>query len=323
MSDNNLDSFIKASTEYLTIFSYENQLALKKKFFNTSPPKRQQLWESFNLPVEEIKEKFQEMTKERSGLAQKKGHASYVDMRLEKYSIPQSAYVDMLKNVDKLIRYCRKQVSDTDDLPEWFYSKYNLPCYVCRIAKFPFESKNDVLKYWIEKYDILAKSKDKIDIVLGKVSSTQYLRKSGRFKITLDKSVNKRHQLLDLFHELAHVIVYLNNHKLEGPYFREKEALKIEIKTLKDMSKELYKSLFGEFLLVYWRVLFEIDLYENPDQDLSKLYAKTFNKCYAEGSQKENFLYLLDFRITLNPLSSLPHAVAQSEILLEQEMLEI
>ncbi len=315
---------MKASDEYLAIFSYEDQLALKKKFFNTSPPKRQQIWESANLPVGDIEEKFIEMTKERNSLAQKKGYASYIDMRLERYSIRQSAYMDMLENIDKLIQYCRKQVSDIDDLPEWFYSKYNFPCFMCRITKFPFESNEDVLKYWVDKYNILAKSRNKIDIVLGEVSSTERLKNSGRFKITLDKSVNKRHQLLDLFHELAHVIVYLNNYKLEkDSYFREKEALKVEIGALKDISKELYKSFFGEFLLVYWRVLFEIELYKNPDQDLSKLYAKTFNKCYAGGNQEDNPFYILDFRITLNHLSTLPHAVAQSEILLEQGVLEI
>jgi hypothetical protein len=122
------------------------------------------------------------------------------------------------------------------------------------------------------------------------------------------------------------VISFLRNFKkgvdplTRGKYLLEKDALKIELalnQVLQKRSFQLPGAYFGNALLNFRRVLFEIGLFENPKQNLSKLYAETFNRCFKGAKQKSNPLYLLDKRIAMKPLSSLPYTIASSELFLK------
>jgi len=84
---------------------------------------------------------------------------------------------------------------------------------------------------------------------------------------------------------------------------------------LKSLSDKAFRASLGETLLIYHRILFEIELYKKPRQNLSKLYAEIFNKCFKKAKQENNPLFILDEYITLQPFSSLPHALAYSEVL--------
>lgn len=318
-----MDDFKSASNEYLDVFPYQEQLAVKKQLFKTNPVARKEVWRKLELPTGKIQKKFIKLTKARNELAREKGYKSLIEMKLEEYLIPGGLLDGCLKNIESLIGYCNSRVSSFDNLPEWFYSKYNTPCFVCRIPDFPINSESEVKEYFLRNFKEFQKLANKLTIEYGNNSSLSCLEDTGTYKITIDKSVNNRHKIIDLFHELSHLLVYLrktsSGKSIEerGQYFREREALKIELENSRNISEELYNSLFGEFLKVYWRVLFELELYKEPDQDLSKLYADAFNRCYPEGEQEENPLYLLDFRITLTPLSTISHLVAQSEIITE------
>jgi hypothetical protein len=141
------------------------------------------------------------------------------------------------------------------------------------------------------------------------------------FAISVEKTANNRHQVLDLLHELSHVSDYL--HQFEngfdplrrGIYEREKEAALIELKQLEQTSPSLRYSFYNRVLLLMRTTIFEIALYKNPHQNLSRLYANSSNACFTEGKQKSNPLYILDANIVLRPMSSLPYAVAYSELL--------
>ncbi len=104
----------------------------------------------------------------------------------------------------------------------------------------------------------------------------------------------------------------------QGRYKSEKSAIEFELKFLKNLSADLFHAHLGDILLLLQRVLFEIDIYNNPKQDFSKLYAETFNRCFLKARQKSNYLYLLDENIVLKPLSSLPAAISYAELLLDK-----
>lgn len=315
----------KAQADYFSLMPYELHAILKKKLYDSNPEKREEIWQSFNLPIGKIEKRFIQMTVSRNEFARKKGYTSYINMFLDKYKIPQSDYKRFVKKANKVIKYCNEQLPETDNLPTWFYSKFNIPCFICKMISFPFKTLDEVLDYVAKKYEALGQFKHKIKIKLGEDSRMFYKKETDGFEITIDKSSNIRHQSTDLIHELGHVISYIQNFKRKvnplgkGAYSREKEALGIELAILKKTSPELFQAYFTEALLTFRRVLFEIELYTNPKQNLGKPYADTFNRCFKKADQKENPLYILDDRIVLHPLSSLPHAVTYVAHILDTE----
>jgi len=130
---------------------------------------------------------------------------------------------------------------------------------------------------------------------------------------------------MDLIHELSHIIWYLQtlnkniNPYSYGSYLREKNATEIEFNILKEISVKLYNAHMAEVLLSLRRVLFELELYNNPKQDLPRLYAKTFNYCFKNAKQKSNPTFLIDGRIVMNPFCNLPHIIADTSVLLSEE----
>jgi len=313
----------KASADFYLLLPPELHRHLITIFFNSKAENRKKTWNSLKLPTKEIEQKFIRMTEERIKFAQNKGYATYVDMFLDKNKIPRSDYERFLKNIDKLVKYCNSNLPKTGVHPEWFYSEFNLPCFMCRLSSFPFKSFDEVLDYVVKTNKILGKFKQKVIIKFGEKSKMSYKKETDSFEITISKTVNIRHQITDLVHELSHVIDYLQDLSAgkdllsKGKYVREKSALIIELSILKRLSQPWYQSNFSEALQLFRRLLFEIELYSDPDQDLSKLYAETFNRCFKLAKQKSNPAYILDERISLLPLDALPHAIAHSEVILE------
>ena len=316
-------SNLKATVDFHLVFPQELQKKLKNKIFDTSPKERASEWKKINLDIDKVSNSFKEMLKERNNFAYDKGFSSRLVMALDWFKIPENDYKKFTNNIDKIIHLCNLQLPKFDKLPPSFYSEFNIPCFICQIFKFPLKTTDEAFNYIVKGNKVLNKFKYKINIKSGSESKTIYKKELDNFEITINKSVNPRHQITDLIHELSHVIVYLQNFKKEtnlldkGVYLREKEAIKIETEILRSLSADLYKAvLLGETLALIFRTLFEIEIYKNPNQNLEKLYAKIFNKCYKTANQKTNPMFFLDERIIFSPFSSLPYAVVNVNMLL-------
>jgi len=313
----------KFSAEYFSFFPSKKHEEIRNKFFAVSPEKRREIWESFKLPFEEIEKRFIRMVLERNDFARSNSFSSYLEMMLSKYKIPFSSYNRFIQNKEKIIKFCNQQLSDVKNTPLWFYSEFNRPCFLCLLEFFPFKTFEEIINYYAKKYPMVNKFKEKIKIFLERDSKLIYERETDSFQIILDKSLNTRHQMMDLIHELSHLVYKLKvfrkgveSLKNNGRYLQEKEALKIEFSTLKDFSSSpLFKALLGEVLLTYHTVLFEIELYKNPQQNLSRLYAEIFNRCFKKGKQENNPFFILDKHIVFSPFFLLPYAVAYSEVI--------
>ena len=260
----------------------------------------------------------------RNQAAQKQGYEFYINQRLSDHKISSRDYQYFLDNKDKVIKFCQTNIPQIN-LPNWFYSQFRNQCFLCQLVDFPeIPSKKEVIELISNEYPILKKFQHKIKIKKGKVSSTTYIRETDSFKICLSEKNNQRHNFVDLIHELSHVISQIKNFQKGidplslGKYLNEVDALQIELKLLKKISHQVYQTEIANCLKTLSIVLFEIESHKNPDQDLSKLYAKTVNFCFPKAKQDKNYSYLIEQNLVMKPLRSLPHAVAAVKVLSEK-----
>lgn len=311
----------QASINFFNIYPSELQKKLQNVIWHESIEKRSKIWNEQEIPFKKIEESFINLVIQRNKFAVEKGFSSSVDHYLNLYKIPIDKYTKMLKNVNEIIDYCNCQVQNINKESSIFYNEFGNHCYVCTLKNFPFQDAESVKKYIFENDKLLKEYKDKIIFINNAISKSSYNKITDKFEVYIDKNQNFRHQTIDAIHELAHIKNRILNYKnfvqpkKVGIYFSELNTLKIELELLINISQELYFSVFGEFLKVFHRVLFEIEIYSNPKRDLNKIYADIFNKCYQGAKQTINRSYILDNDIIRNPFRTLPHAIAQSEII--------
>lgn len=319
INEPNPDPHSQALVSYLSIIPIKLSRLINQKLSKTQPGNRRAVWKEFKLPVKKLETLLQKIAVNRNILAQEKGYASFIEFSLNNSKIPSSDYKKFKNIINILINKLNKQLPKTR-LPSWSYSVFSWPCYICKVTNMSYKKLGDVFEYVQKRSSLLKKYYTKININSGTRSATLYKKESDSFQITIDYSNSFNHQVSDLIHELGHVhadLINLRNGYIPlklGRYQAEFEAINYHSKISRSLSHDLYKAYFGQVLLTLIRVMFEIELYTKPNQNLSKLYASNFNKCFKKCNQKSNPGYLIDDRIISAPLSSLPHMVAFSKI---------
>jgi len=289
---------------------------------------RVRVWKSLRLPVSEIEASFRGLVRERNGLAVKKGFHSYVEMAADYAKMPRDGIdgyeqkqIDVVRGInERILDYLEKEKIV---LPMNFLSELNEPCYLCLLAK-----KDDYKLSLVGELDDLVSSSpalsrvaDRIRLIKGDGSSMRYVKELDCFEVKVSDRLNSLHQTTELIHELGHITGYLKffdegvNPSAVGKYVNEKEAVTFQRMVLSRRPERMFLGVLGEVLWLLRRTNFEIGLYRNPDQDLSRLYALTFNRCFQGASQVSNSGWLLDRRVTMLPLTSLSQAVAWVDVL--------
>lgn len=315
----------KAIVDFHLILPPELLHKVSRKILHTSPERGEEVWNSFNLPFKEIEEKFIAATVSKNKMAQRKGFKSFLEYQMFRYKISTADYINFERNINKAVDFCTNKLSNINT-PQSFFSEFSIPCYMCLLLSFPFKDLDETFDFIAKKYKVLDKFKKKIKIRFGESSTSLYKKETDSFEIVIDRHANIRHQVTDLTHELCHVLNNIESFQKgflpaeSSAHIREKEATVLELDILKQLSADLHQAIIGQFLQVFCRILFEIEIYKNPNQDLSKLYAETFNRCYKGANQKKNRTYILDEKIILRPLISLPHALANVDICLSSSL---
>ena len=259
--------------------------------------------------LEEMDKKFMAMVEERNNFSKDKGYGSRVEMALKNYRIPKLEYKKFLTRVDKVIlRYKRKLSND---------SKQKGRCLICE-SEIPMSLK-EILTFFKKKNSALDVAK--INIVMGDFSETKYQKLRDSFEISLDKTAKINHQKLELIHEIAHVLSFLDsfskdcNPYKKGRYFREKSAVEIEVMFLKKYYPKLLLAKVENILYNLSQTLFEIELYDKPARDQGEVYARCLNKCFVDSKIKYCKDYLFSEEIVYNSFLYLPYAVAYVNVL--------
>jgi len=285
----------KASADFYKNFPLENIRKLKKV--------------AGDVFLKEMDKKFMAMVEERNNFSKDKGYDSRVEMALKNYRIPKLEYKKFLKRFDKVIlRYNRKLSND---------SKQKGRCLICE-SEIPM-SFQEIQTLFIEKNPALDVAK--INIVLGDFSETKYQKFRDSFEISLDKTAKINHQKMELIHEIAHVLSFLDcfskdcNPYKKGRYFREKSAIEIEAMFLKKYYPKLLLAKVENILYNLSQTLFEIELYDKPARDQGGVYARCLNKCFVDSKIKFCKDYLFSEEIVYNSFLYLPYAVAYVNVL--------
>jgi len=316
------------SSEYkhsLSLYlSFPNNIRtkLRKEIYNAPISEREKIWNKYKLNYRKIEKAIIGLTIQRNIWAQRMGFDGWLDKQLNFYKIPKKDYKNLDKNILSLIRYCQKQLNQKDiKLESNFYSEFYTPCYICILNGFPFKNVNEVKTIIFKKFKILKKYRSKIKIKFSSDSKMYYQPYNDDFVVNISRDENFRHQSLLLLHEMFHVVNHIESFQRgilpsdKGAYYQEKNVLNMTMSFLKKNYPDFYPKMFSELLRIFLVAFFELEFYKNPRQDLSKLYAKAFNLCYPGVKQTKNRSYLLEENILDNPLSTLPYAVAQAELI--------
>ena len=321
------DSLSESLASFIYYLPQELIPSMRKRVFSSSFLERKNIWQDFNLPLNEVEKKFKDLIEARIEDVSERNYSSFFAVFLEKYQISQELYNQFVKGVDRLIADLNSELPRVKSLPSWFYSEFNLPCFICQLPDFPFKSIEEVFGFVEKEYPLLREFKQKVKVSFTQEEKTftVYKTRQDIIEISLGEEANIRHLAIALIHELGHAISLLDYLRkgeeilfAGGKLEAEKRAIEIETNLLRKISEDLYKATLGEVLLFPFRnTLFEIELYKNPKCDVSRLYAKTFNRCFLKARQEDNPLYLLDEKIIFEPFALLPHAVARYQLLKE------
>lgn len=322
LKKDNLQEQYKHTAAFYLNYPPEKLKKYELKIYGVPTKDRKKVWEGFGFDMSDVEKKYKKMIIERNNHAKEKGFSSRIEMYLDRFKIPKKDYDFFLKNVEKLILKINKNLPEKN-LPDWFYTEFNNPCFLCRISKYPFKNVEEVKDYMYKSFKEIENVKKAIKIQFGDWSEMDYDKNKNIFTITLEKNENIRHKISDLIHEFSHIIFERKSIKKDidpdklGKYVRERESTRIELEIAKKLSMEYYWANNAQFLNTIHNILFEIEITNNPNQDLSKLYAKLFNRCFIDAKQKVNRSYILKQQMVKNNFFNLSHAVSISKILLK------
>lgn len=323
-SISNPPSEFKNAAEFIKHFPSEKIDKLHHVFYNAPPKDREKIWKNFSFPIAKAEDGFIKVVSERNTNSIKRGYKSSLDLHLNSANIPVSEFNLFLENLDQTILSLNRKLPDQKNLPKWFYSEINsYPCFICRIKNFPFKDLKDVIERMEGQFEILLKYKNKIKISedRSEESRTHYNSKKDLIEIIINNQQNLGHQCLDLIHELGHAIIYIGSFQKDilptdrGKYKNELDASKIEFAFLEKNDSNLYRANFANVLSNLVRIVFEMEMYKNPNQKPSKLFSESFNRCFINAGQTDNSYYLIEKRLLYQPFKTLPHAVADINLL--------
>lgn len=294
------------------------------KFYKSYPPQLSLKQKSNQKQIGDLndkKQKWLSVVKERNQFAIDQGYNSRLDMYFNDFKITQSEYKKFLKNVDKVISFCKKQIYANWGLkPNQNLDNY---CLVCNSNIFPFKNLDGFLVFLKRKNKFYRENEKKIQIEFTNESRTEYVKKNDIFKITINKNTHLNHQIIELIHEVGHVETMakiFKQDKLVQPkaYFLEKLAIEREIKFLNKYFPQALIARQGSVLRMIYQTLFEIEVYQNPKNDPNIIYLKYLKKCSKNTNKSDTWYYLSNQDILYKCFTQLIYTIAYTNVLIKR-----
>lgn len=258
---------------------------------------------------------FIKVIKEKNIFAQNRGYKSYIDMRLDNGQISQTEYQLFLKNINLFVSKSKKYFNK----PVFSKSHLSKICFICQSKQLPYEDIDEFVTIFSKKYPLLKKINKRIQISLSDSSNSEYIKETDTFTININKNIKLNHQIIDFIHEIGHIdlmikIFQKDSYIQSNSYILEKMAIKKEINLIKKYLPEMLISKINYVSMAICHTLFEIKLFNNPNQDLNILYSELLSKFYIDKNIEENNGYLYNKDILFKNLSQLTYAIAYCNV---------
>jgi len=273
-----------------------------------------------------LKPIFKEIVYERNRIFKENGDKNYFDFITRRNGVPPEKLALFFQRVDEVIKDINQNLPLPNKLPEGYWSKFNIPdsLYFFREAH-RYSIPDDIYRLAKGVFPEVEKIIPRIEI--GKKtdfnSSAKFVKETGSvlIKVPTKPSI---YNALTFVHELGHALsfVELADKKIDplskSYYWHETEAYKFKFQFEEQCLPEKIKNASkGERLGSFLTTFFEYEIYNNPDQDFDKAYAKAKNRCYpGRASQKENPFYVLESGLMNRPADPTASVVC-AELLLK------
>jgi len=265
---------------------------------------RKKAYKQFESVIFALKPIFKELVYERNRIFRENGDKNYFDFITRRRGIPPEKLTLFFQRADEVIKDINQNLPLPKRLPQWYWSKFNIPdslYFFCEAHRYSIP--NDVYHLAKDAFPEIEKILPRIGI--GPVTdfnpSAKFIKetKSVFIKVPSKPSI---YNALSFVHELGHALSFIRladegiDPLSKSYYWHETEAYKFKFQfEEKCLPKEVKNASRGEILGNFFSTFFEYEIYNNPDQDFDKAYAKARNRCYpGRANQEENPFYVLE-----------------------------
>jgi len=318
-----------AVQEYFKVVNFDdiNDIFVDLFTFKKTLKQRIHSYQKYKSKIDELQKVFKKIVIERNKAVQKLGYRDYFDFRTKAdgVSIENLNYFE--RNIEKIVKtifnsFPKKVLSEI----KW--TEYNIP--------YPDASFNYVKAKTTHKkiigsmaklYPILQRNLKRVIINISDkhlYSSCLYFKKGGNITINTKRLVGINESLV-FVHELGHAIDYLECEEKGVDHFKlthyriEERAIQVEREFAKKfLPIKLRHHLETNILKLISQALFEKEIYTNTKEDFSLLFATAVNQCYPPSHQRKNPFYVLNDKLILKPLNSLPSSIIYSKLILNK-----
>lgn len=258
---------------------------------------------------------FIKVIKEKNIFAKNRGYKSYIDLRLDYTQISQKEYQQFLKSIYVLIKQSKKYLPN----PKKLNLNQTNPCFICKTTPLPYKNIQSFIKIFSKKYRFLSQNQRQLNIKFSNLSSAEYLKETDTFQIEINQNIGLNHQIIDFLHELSHVkvmkkIFQQNFYINPNPYDIEVKVIENEVKLIKKYIPDMLIPTIKYMLTTIFQTLFEIKLFQNPNQNPDTLYSELL-KQFAIYRQDIKNEYLFNKNILFKNLSQITYAIAYNKVL--------
>ena len=301
------------------IFNPKKNLSQRKKAFATH-----------KKTILALKPLFKQCVREQNKLAEKNGYKSRTDFINQHHGISKEKFKLFLKKVDLVITELNQKFPDLpQEAADWYWSEYNIPNAPGLATKKVYTVPDDILEMIKKKVPEVVTILPKIEIrgIEDFYPASRYDENKKKVIIFINPRRTRISGALTFIHEISHAVVDFDclNKGIDpmgdSKYWNEKEAYKVESRLIKKLfPKKIHEAWLANFLNNITFTLFEYEIYNHPERNFDRAFARANNRCYLKANQRENPFYVLDSYLIARSGYSALASVPITELLLEKKI---
>lgn len=321
------ERFCALTEKYYTIAHWKIIDAIKIEIFHPkkSLKERKKAYKQFESVILALKPVFKEIVYERNRVFKEDGDKNYFDFITRRNGIPPEKLALFFEKADEVIKNINQNLPLPRKLPRWYWSKFNVPDFLYFFHEaHKYTIPDDIYRLAKGVFPEVEKIIPRIEIgpVTGFYPFAMFIKKTKSVFIKVP-SKPCICNALTFVHELGHALSFIEladkgiNPLSKSRYWHEKEAYKFEFQfEEKCLPEEIKNASKGKRLDNFLITFFEYEIYNNPDQDFDKAYAKAINRCYpGRANQEENPFYVIESGFMNRPADATASVVC-TELLL-------